>query len=104
MEEVRPWLQRDLTIHDVSEALDFPQHYLTQTINEDLGKNFYTLVNEYRVEEFKKRLLDPKNAHLTVLAIAHDAGFNSKSTFNTVFKKLEGMTPSQYRKRQSPEN
>jgi AraC-like DNA-binding protein len=99
MEKSRPWLQRDLTIQDVSDALGFPQHYLTQTINESLGKNFYTLVNEYRVEEFKQRLLDPRYSHLTVLAIAHDAGFNSKSTFNTVFKKLEGMTPSEYRKK-----
>ncbi|MEM0999503.1 MAG: AraC family transcriptional regulator [Bacteroidota bacterium] len=94
----RPWLRRDLTIQDVCADLDIPQHHLTQTINEGLGKNFYTLVNEYRVEEVKLRLNDPRHAHLTVLAIAHDAGFNSKSTFNTVFKRMVGRTPSQFRK------
>ena len=97
-EREKPYLQRDLTIRDVADALSLPQHHLTQTINEGMGKNFYTLVNSYRVDEVKKRILDPQYAHLTVLAIAHDAGFNSKSTFNTTFKKYTGSTPSQYKK------
>ncbi|MEM7039266.1 MAG: AraC family transcriptional regulator [Bacteroidota bacterium] len=98
MESEKPWLRRDLTIQDVSAELGIQQHHLTQTINEGLGKNFYTLVNEYRVNEVKDRLLDPQYAHLTVLAIAHDAGFNSKSSFNMTFKKYVGMTPSAYRR------
>lgn len=98
MNTEKPFLTRDLTILDVSRALDIPQHHLTETMNEYLGKNFYTLVNEYRVEEVKARLLDPKYAHLTVLAIAHDAGFNSKSSFNMTFKKMVGVTPSDFRK------
>ena len=99
LEEEQPYLRRDLTIQDIALALEIPQHHLTQTINELLEKNFYTLINEYRVEEVKKRLLDPKYNHLTVLAIAHDAGFNSKSSFNMTFKKYVGLTPSQYRKK-----
>ncbi len=95
----QPYLRRDLTIQDIALALDIPQHHLTQTINELLEKNFYTLINEYRVEEVKGRLLNPKYKHLTVLAIAHDAGFNSKSSFNMTFKKYVGLTPSQYRKK-----
>jgi len=94
----KPYLRRDLTLQDIAQELHIPPHHLTQTINESLDKNFYTLVNEYRVEEVKTRLLDPQYRHLTVLAIAHDAGFNSKSAFNLTFKKHEGLTPSQYRK------
>lgn len=102
LETKQPYLRRDLTIQDIAQELDIPQHHLTQTINELLEKNFYTLINEYRVEEVKKRLLDSQYHHLTVLAIAHDAGFNSKSSFNLTFKKYEGLTPSQYRKRHMP--
>lgn len=98
METEKPFLRRELTIQDVAADLGIAQHHLTQTINEHLDKNFYTLVNEYRVEEVKQRLKDPKYAHLTVLAIANDAGFNSKSSFNMTFKKYVGMTPSAFRK------
>lgn len=98
MIQEKPFLRRDLTIQDVSRELDIPQHHITETLNEYLGKNFYTLVNEYRIEEVKSRLLDPKFGHLTVLAIAHDAGFNSKSSFNMTFKKMVGITPSDFRK------
>lgn len=93
-----PFLHRDLTLQDVAQELNIPQHHLTQTINEQLNKNFYTLINEYRIEEVKRRLLDPKYAHYNILAIAHDAGFNSKSSFNMIFKKHVGVTPSQWRK------
>ncbi len=94
----QPFMHRDLTLQDVATELNIPQHHLTQTINEQLGKNFYTLINEYRIEEVKRRLLDPKWAHYNILAIAHDAGFNSKSSFNMIFKKHVGVTPSQWRK------
>ena len=103
MQDERPFLKRDLTIQDVADDLKIPPHHLTQTINEYLGKNFYTLVNEYRVEEVKSRLLDDKYNHLTVLAIAHDAGFNSKSSFNMTFKRYVGMTPSEYKRSQKAE-
>jgi AraC-like DNA-binding protein len=97
LEVEKPFLLRDLTLQDVAQALSVPAHHLTQAINEHLQKNFYTLVNEYRIEEVKRRLLDPKFAHLTMLSIAHDAGFNSKSSFNMTFKKHVGVTPSQFR-------
>ena len=63
-----------------------------------MGKNFYYLINEYRVGEVKKRLKNPKYKNLTILAIAYDSGFNSKSAFNTIFKDMTGLTPSQYLK------
>jgi AraC-like DNA-binding protein len=63
-----------------------------------MGKNFYNLVNDYRVEEVKRRLEDPQYKHLTILAIAYDSGFNAKSSFNTIFKEKTGSTPSEYLK------
>ncbi len=88
----------ELTILDVSQRLTVPRHHVTQVLNEKLEKNFYTFINEYRIEDAKQRLKDPKNDNLTVLAIGYDAGFNSKSSFNTLFKKHVGMTPSEFRK------
>ena len=96
MEEDKPYLDRELNIYTVSEALNIPRHIISEIINEHMGKNFYTLINEYRVEEVKERLQDSKYKHLTILAIAYDSGFNSKSSFNTIFKERTGMTPSQY--------
>lgn len=96
MVEKKPYLDRELTINDVAADLDIPRHFITEVINQHLGKNFYYLINEYRVEEVKQRLKDPKYKNLTILAIAYDSGFNSKSAFNTIFKDLTGMTPSQY--------
>jgi AraC-like DNA-binding protein len=96
MEAEKPYLDRELTIFDLSEQLGIPRHFLSEVINEHLGKNFYTLVNEYRVEEVKRRIADPKYKNLTLLAIAYDSGFNAKSSFNTIFKELTGMTPSEY--------
>ena len=63
-----------------------------------MGKSFPDFINQYRIEEAKKRLLDPAKKHYTVLAIAEEVGFNSKSSFNNVFKKHVKMTPSEFRK------
>jgi AraC-like DNA-binding protein len=61
-----------------------------------MGMNFYNLVNEYRIKEVKDRLKSDKYKRLTILAIAYDSGFNSKSSFNTIFKEKTGQTPSEY--------
>jgi AraC-like DNA-binding protein len=97
MEEKKPYLDVDLTIHDISDELDIPRHYLTQVINGMLGKNFYTFINEYRIGEVKKLLTDENHSKYTLTAIAYEAGFNSKSSFNSVFKTATGMTPSQFK-------
>ena len=97
MEEEKPYLDVDLTIHDLSGTLKIPRHYLTQIINEKLNKNFYQFINEYRVGEVKRLLQDPVYKKYTFTAIAFEAGFNSKSSFNSVFKETVGMTPSQYK-------
>lgn len=98
MVNAKPYLDRELTIFNLSDQLQIPRHFLSEVINEHMGKNFYNLVNDYRVEEVKKRLEDPRFKHLTILAVAYDSGFNAKSSFNTIFKEKSGMTPSEYQK------
>ena len=104
MAESKPYLERELSIYDLSKQLKIPRHFLSEVINEHLGKNFYNLVNDYRIEEVKKRLEDPRYKHLTILAIAYDSGFNAKSSFNTIFKEKTGMTPSEYQKQVNARN
>ena len=100
----KPYLDRELTIYDLSRQLQIPRHILSEVINEHMGKNFYNLVNDYRVEEVKSRLETDDYKHLTILGIAFDSGFNSKSSFNTIFKEKTGSTPSEYLKTISARN
>lgn len=86
----------ELSITDLSSKLDVHPNYLSQIINEQEGKNFYDFVNTYRIEEFKRAIALPKNQQLTLLSVAFDCGFNSKSSFNRYFKKSTGKTPSEY--------
>jgi AraC-like DNA-binding protein len=106
MDDEKPYLDSDLTIHGLSYKTGIPRHYITEVLNEKYGRNFFTFVNEYRVREVISRINDPKYQHYTILAIAFDAGFNSKSTFNTIFKAYSGSTPSEYRNEitRPPEN
>jgi AraC-like DNA-binding protein len=98
-EKNKPYLDRDLSIRDLSEMTGIPRHYITQVLNEKHEKNFFTFINEYRVNEVIQRFSDPKNDSFTILAIAFDSGFNSKTTFNSIFKNQTGMTPSEYREK-----
>lgn len=97
MEKEKPFTDGDLTIQKLAEKLSIPAHHLSQTINERLGQTFSDFINSYRVEEAKRSLLDPALKHLSVLGIAEEVGFNSKSSFNSVFKKHTNMTPSEFR-------
>jgi AraC-like DNA-binding protein len=99
METEKPYLNRDLSIQDLSDLTGIPRHHITQVLNEVHGRNFFTFINEYRVREVISRFNDPKNNNFTILAIAFDAGFNSKTTFNSIFKSQTGMTPSEYREK-----
>jgi AraC-like DNA-binding protein len=98
METEKPYVDGELTLPKLAERLSIPAPHLSQTINERLQQNFFDFVNTYRVEEAKRRLLDPAKQHYSVLAIAEEVGFNSKSSFNAVFKKHVRMTPSEFRK------
>ncbi|HKQ07041.1 MAG TPA: helix-turn-helix transcriptional regulator [Blastocatellia bacterium] len=88
----------DLTLQKLSERLSIPINHLSQIINERLGQTFIDFISSYRVKEAQKMLADPAKKHYTVIAIAEEVGFNSKSAFNAVFKKQVNMTPSEYRK------
>lgn len=101
VEEKKPYLDRDLSIHDLSLMTGIPRHHITQVLNEKYKKNFFTFINEYRVKEVIERFSNPKNNQYTILAIAFDAGFNSKATFNSIFKSQTGMTPSEFREKSS---
>ncbi len=96
MESEKPYLNRELSIIDLSRELSIPRHFITEVINRYLNKNFYMFINEYRVKEVLQRIEDPENKDLTLLALAYDSGFNSKSAFNSVFKKITGYPPSHF--------
>lgn len=94
----RPYLQSNLSLPDLARHLSISTHHISQVLNERVGKTFFDYINSCRVEEAKRLLKDPKMNHLSIAAIGFDAGFNSLSVFNSVFKKHTNITPSQYRK------
>jgi len=94
MEEQKPYLNPRLSLTDLARQLDISSNQLSQIINQQGGVNFHDFVNRYRVEEFLQNAKSNKNYSL--LALALDAGFNSKSSFNYIFKKQKGISPSQY--------
>jgi len=94
----KPYLQSELTIKDVAEKLDTNTHYLSEVFNRSFENSFTGLINEYRVKEACRLLLEENMDNLTIESIAHSAGFNSKSAFNVAFKKITGVTPSFYMK------
>ncbi|MDH3651968.1 MAG: helix-turn-helix domain-containing protein [Saprospiraceae bacterium] len=96
MERKKLYLDPTLSLAQFATAVDLPRHQCSQVLNGGLGKNFYDFVNEYRFNEVRRRLEDKQDSHLTILAIAFESGFNNKNTFNKVFKKYAGMTPSQF--------
>jgi AraC-like DNA-binding protein len=73
-----------------------PPHVLSRVINDGFGKNFFDFINTYRIEEFKRRADDPHYKNFTLLGIAYEVGFNSKSAFNRSFKKITGQTPREH--------
>ncbi len=101
MEKEKLYLDSDLTLQKLARRLSIHPHHLSQIINERLNQNYFDFINSYRIEEAKKRLIDPSEKHFSILAIAGEVGFNSKSAFNSVFKKYVNMTPSEWRKTSS---
>lgn len=97
MEEEKLYQETELTLHQLAAKLEVPTYMVSQALNEGMKKNFYDLVNGYRVEEAKRLLLDSNNRSYTILSVGFEAGFNSKTTFNTVFKKFTGLTPTEFR-------
>lgn len=96
MNSEQPYLQADLKLIDLANSLEFTIHQLSSILNNQFNQNFYDFINTYRVEEAKSRLIDPSQKGFTILAIAIDSGFNSKASFNRIFKNSTGLTPSGY--------
>ena len=99
METRRPWLDPDLTLEQLALQLKFRPKLLSQAINDGLGQNFFEFINTYRIGEAKRLLTNPADKKVTVLEVLYQVGFNSKSSFNTVFKKQTGLTPSEFKKK-----
>ena len=95
MQAHKPYLDETLTLHDLALKTEIPTKRLSILINQKIGKHFFDFINEYRIEE-SKRLL--KESELTIQQIMYEVGFNSKSSFNTAFKKSTSLTPSAFRK------
>jgi len=94
----KPYLDANLTVDKLAAQTHIPRHYLTQILSEQLNKNFYLYINEYRINKVKQLLEETETQNMTLLEVAYESGFNSKSTFNSIFKKITNMTPTQYKK------
>jgi AraC-like DNA-binding protein len=98
MQSAKPYLEPELTLDELATQLSVKPKILSQTINELLHQNFFEFVNHYRIDEAKRLFTNPKDKKITVLEVMYEVGFNSKSSFNTIFKKNTGLTPSEYKK------
>jgi AraC-like DNA-binding protein len=98
MKSSKSYLNPDLSLSQLAAELNISSHYLSQVINEQFNLNFFDFVNRYRVEAFKEKAKDPELRNYSLLGIAFECGFNSKSAFNRIFKQATGLTPSQYKK------
>ena len=87
----------NLSLSDLSKSVGVSERVLSRALNQGLQKNFFQFVNDYRVEEMKAKLLDPAFDHWKIFSIALEAGFNSKASYNRVFKSFTGYTPKQFR-------
>ncbi len=98
MAEKKLYLDPLLSINKLSTESGIPTYRISKILNADLSQSFYDFVNNYRVEEVKRRLKNGDSKNLSILGIAQESGFNSKASFNRVFKKITNQTPSQYLK------
>jgi AraC-like DNA-binding protein len=98
MEQQKPYLNKDLTIKILAEGIEIPSYQLSQLINQHYKKNFFDFINTYRVNEAKLNLLNPKYANLKIESLGEMAGFNSRTSFFSIFKKHLQLTPAEFRK------
>ena len=98
METQKPYLESSLCLNDLAEKVAIPPHHISQVLNACLNQNFFDFINSYRIKESRRLLSEQGPDKKTILEILYQTGFNSKSVFNTAFKKHTGMTPTQFRK------
>jgi len=96
MANEKPYLKPKLTLQELAKMIGVRANVISYVINEEFKKNFNDFINEYRIEEFINLIKEEENKKLTILALAFDSGFNSKTTFNSTFKKKMGKTPFQF--------
>jgi AraC-like DNA-binding protein len=104
MENGKPYSDSDITLPKLGKMLLLNTYQTSYLINTCFGENFYTFINRYRVEECKRLLESNQYNHLSILGIGYEAGFNSKTAFNTTFKKITGLTPKEYKDRVDKRN
>ena len=102
METQKPFLRDDLSLSLLAVQLSLKPNQLSQVINQKSGSNFFVFVNTYRVEEVKAKLSDPAFSHLSILGIAYECGFRSKSAFNRIFKEQTGISPLTFQRKNKP--
>lgn len=97
MRKDKPFLNPKLTLFDLAQSLNISTNHLSQIINHNLNQHFFDFVNGYRIRTAMDILKNPEKKELTILEILYEVGFNSKSSFNTEFKKYTNQTPTQFR-------
>ncbi|NOR28828.1 MAG: helix-turn-helix domain-containing protein [Lutibacter sp.] len=101
MKNQQPFLDPELSLIKLAELINVTPHQLSYIINEGFNENFFLFVNRYRVEKVKELLMNKNKANLSIMGIAFESGFNSKTSFNTTFKKISSQTPSEFKKSSS---
>ncbi len=101
LKDSEPYLNPNLSLKELANNIKLHPNKLSWLLNAEYDKNFNDFINQYRINHFKAIALNPEFKHITILGLAYDSGFNSKSVFNTYFKKTEGTTPSQWVKAQN---
>ena len=96
LHDKKPYLNPNLSLRSLAEQIAIHPNQLSWLLNESLGKNFNEFINKYRIEAFKLLAKDPKKSNITIMGLAYDSGFNSKTVFNSYFKKVTGLTPKQF--------
>jgi AraC-like DNA-binding protein len=98
MDRNKPYLNPALTIYELAKLVDIQPHQLSKLISHEFKCNFFEFINQYRIDIFKKYIFDSKYKDYTLLAVALECGFNSKSAFNRIFKEQTGQTPTEFKK------
>lgn len=101
IETEKPYLDSELNLVKLADKLSLSTHQLSYVINNGFNENFFQFINKYKVQKAKELLNNPKYDNYTIVAIGFESGFNSKTAFNTTFKKMTSYTPTEYRKLRS---
>ncbi|QZT37201.1 helix-turn-helix domain-containing protein [Halosquirtibacter xylanolyticus] len=101
MENEEPYLDTELNLINLAKQMNISSNQLSYVINTGFDENFYSYINRFRVKKAKKLLRNNSSLNLSIIGIAYESGFSSKTTFNTIFKKNTGLTPSEFKKKGS---